>query len=66
MYSLALIIFVVSEKKAFEHFPIAIKSSEQNTYNFCVVSGIPDGISSRFLDLQFIMMSEQLQALGQV
>jgi hypothetical protein len=24
MYSLALIIFVVSEKKAFEHFPIGI------------------------------------------
>jgi hypothetical protein len=25
MYSLALIIFVVSEKKAFEHFPIGFK-----------------------------------------
>jgi hypothetical protein len=25
MYSLALIIFVVSEKKAFEHFPIGLK-----------------------------------------
>jgi hypothetical protein len=24
MYSLALIIFVVSEKKAFEHFPIGL------------------------------------------
>jgi hypothetical protein len=26
MYSLALIIFVVSEKKAFEHFPIGSKN----------------------------------------
>jgi hypothetical protein len=30
MYSLALIIFVVSEKKAFEHFPIG---SNVNLYN---------------------------------
>jgi hypothetical protein len=32
MYSLALIIFVVSEKKAFEHFPIG---SNVNLYVFC-------------------------------
>jgi hypothetical protein len=30
MYSLALIIFVVSEKKAFEHFPIA------SNVNLCI------------------------------
>ena len=31
MYSLALIIFVVSEKKAFEHFPIG------SNVNLCIV-----------------------------
>ena len=31
MYSLALIIFVVSEKKAFEHFPIGFN------VNLCIV-----------------------------
>jgi hypothetical protein len=30
MYSLALIIFVVSEKKAFEHFPIGSNDEIQN------------------------------------
>jgi hypothetical protein len=30
MYSLALIIFVVSEKKAFEHFPIGSNVNLQN------------------------------------
>jgi hypothetical protein len=32
MYSLALIIFVVSEKKAFEHFPIG------SNVNLCIAS----------------------------
>jgi hypothetical protein len=48
MYSLALIIFVVSEKKAFEHFPIGSKTTRtvetklprndhwQVLYKFCV------------------------------
>jgi hypothetical protein len=30
MYSLALIIFVVSEKKAFEHFPIGFNTAGLN------------------------------------
>ena len=38
MYSLALIIFVVSEKKAFEHFPIG------SNVNQCIaVAAILDG-----------------------
>jgi hypothetical protein len=41
MYSLALIIFVVSEKKAFEHFPIG------NNVNICpAVADILDFRSS--------------------
>ena len=39
MYSLALIIFVVSEKKAFEHFPIG---SNVNLCIAVVVSWISD------------------------
>jgi hypothetical protein len=35
MYSLALIIFVVSEKKAFEHFPIGSKMVLYRLYVFC-------------------------------
>jgi hypothetical protein len=35
MYSLALIIFVVSEKKAFEHFPIG-SNVNKVLYKLCV------------------------------
>jgi hypothetical protein len=47
MYSLALIIFVVSEKKAFEHFPI-----RSNVYLQCMSCGgshlgFPIGIKNR-------------------
>jgi hypothetical protein len=38
MYSLALIIFVVSEKKAFEHFPIG-----SNVNIFSTVAAIQNG-----------------------
>ena len=45
MYSLALIIFVVSEKKAFEHFPIG------SNVNLCPEVGghlgFPTGIKNR-------------------
>jgi hypothetical protein len=37
MYSLALIIFVVSEKKAFEHFPIG------SNVNICIAVAAPMG-----------------------
>jgi hypothetical protein len=40
MYSLALIIFVVSEKKAFEHFPIG------SNVNLCIAVG--KNVSKRF------------------
>jgi hypothetical protein len=48
MYSLALIIFVVSEKKAFEHFPIG---SNVNICPVVVVAilGFPIGIKNRNL-----------------
>jgi hypothetical protein len=37
MYSLALIIFVVSEKKAFEHFPIG---SNVNQFKMAATAGL--------------------------
>jgi hypothetical protein len=40
MYSLAVIIFVVSEKKAFEHFPIGSNVK---------LSPAGNGVSNRFL-----------------
>jgi glycine cleavage system regulatory protein len=40
-------------------------STQQNTYNVCVVAGIPEGMYSRFLEKQFTLFSGQLQALGQ-
>jgi hypothetical protein len=56
MYSLALIIFVVSEKKAFEHFPIG------SNVNLCAIHGgghlgFPIGIKNiNFVeDLQMII-----------
>jgi hypothetical protein len=45
MYSLALIIFVVSEKKAFEHFPIG------SNVNLCLAVAIgpyQKNVSKRF------------------
>ena len=50
MYSLALIIFVVSEKKAFEHFPIG------SNVNLC--PGFPIGIKNRNLvkDIPMIIL----------
>jgi hypothetical protein len=42
MYSLALIIFVVSEKKAFEHFPIGFNA------NLCPAPGMIIGRPSVF------------------
>jgi hypothetical protein len=51
MYSLALIIFVVSEKKAFEHFPI------RSNVNLCPVVGghlgFPIGIKNKNLQRTF-------------
>ena len=55
MYSLALIIFVVSEKKAFEHFPIG------SNVNLCFCGGghlgFPIGIKNTHLveDLPMII-----------
>jgi hypothetical protein len=42
MYSLALIIFVVSEKKAFEHFPIG------SNVNLCIAVAGGENVSKRF------------------
>jgi hypothetical protein len=45
MYSLALIIFVGSEKKAFEHFPIG------SNVNLCIAVGFPIDIKNiNFVD----------------
>jgi hypothetical protein len=32
-------------------------STQQNTYNVCVVAGIPEGMYSRFLEKQFTLFS---------
>jgi hypothetical protein len=47
MYSLALIIFVVSEKKAFEHFPIIGRSS---TIFFFMPIGNPRWPAPQYID----------------
>jgi hypothetical protein len=49
---MALIIFVVSEKKAFEHFPIGIKNSN-------LVKDIPMIIHVQFGFSQFISFREE-------
>jgi hypothetical protein len=53
MYSLALIIFVVSEKKAFEHFPIG---SNVNLSSNGGHLGFPIGIKNRHLEKDIPMI----------
>jgi hypothetical protein len=61
MYSLALIIFVVSEKKAFEHFPIGFKVETKlprndqwkalyKVYAFFMPIGYPRWPPSQYID----------------
>ena len=70
MYSLALIIFVVSEKKAFEHFPIgsnvnlcpavvAILDFPIGIENSNVVKDIPMIINLQFGFSQFISFRKE-------
>ena len=70
MYSLALIIFVVSEKKAFEHFPIgsnvnlfiavaAILDFRSISKNSNLVKDIPMIIHLQFGFSQFISFREE-------
>jgi hypothetical protein len=47
MYSLALIIIVVSEKKAFEHFP------KGSNVNLCI-AWLPSWISERYENRNFV------------
>jgi hypothetical protein len=47
MYSLALIIFVVSEKKAFEHFPIGFNVNQCPAV--AAILGFPIGIKNSSL-----------------
>ena len=54
MYSLALIIFVVSEKKAFEHFGFPIGIENRN-----LVKDIPMIIHLEFGFSQFIRFREE-------
>ena len=48
MYSLALIIFVVSEKKAFEHFPIG------SNVNLCIAVAAILDFRSAFKNINFV------------
>jgi hypothetical protein len=48
MYSLALIIFVVSEKKAFEHFPIGFK------VNLCIAVAAILDFRSTLKNINFV------------
>jgi hypothetical protein len=66
MYSLALIIFVVSEKKAFEHFPIG------SNVNLCIaVAAILDKLYVFCSDMKFKMaatagLSLTLDPMGKI
>jgi hypothetical protein len=60
MYSLALIIFVVSEKKAFEHFPIG------SNVNLCpAVTAILDPMGKMFQNASSLKPFEQLKQTAQ-
>jgi hypothetical protein len=63
MYSLALIIFVVSEKKAFEHFPIGSNGGHLGfpigIKNSNLVKDIPMIIHLQFGFSQFISFREE-------
>ena len=48
MYSLALIIFLVSEKKAFEHFPIG------SNVNLCIAVGGHLGFPIDIKNIKFV------------
>jgi hypothetical protein len=48
MYSLALIIFVVSEKKAFEHFPIG------SNVNLCIAVAVILDFRSTYKNIYFV------------
>jgi hypothetical protein len=48
MYSLALIIFVVSEKKAFEHFPVA------SNVNLCPAVAAISNFRSAYKNRNFV------------
>jgi hypothetical protein len=54
MYSLALIIFVVSEKKAFEHFPIG------SNVNVCPAVALSRNVPWMILYKLFVFRSSQI------
>jgi hypothetical protein len=65
MYSLALIIFVVSEKKAFGHFPIG------SNVNLCIavaaILDFPAGLSLTFDPMgEMFQNASSLKPLGQL